>query len=83
MKWIELTEDDNGHKVFVNTEHVTDIWNLEEYRCLNFDTGTDMSSTLKVKESYDEIQKLILMDENRGCFQEALDNIHNLFENNT
>lgn len=83
MKWIELTEDYNGRKVFVNTEHITDIWDLEEYRCLNFDTGTDMSSTLKVKETYDEVKQLILDDGNRGCLQEALDNLHNLVKNNT
>lgn len=83
MKWIELTDNDYGHKVFINTDHVTEIWDFEKYRTVSFDTGADMSSILKVKESYDKIQELILMDENHACFQEALDNIHNLCENNT
>lgn len=83
MKWIEFTDNDYGHKVLVNTDHVTEIWDFEKYRAVSFDTGTDMSSVLKVKEEYDEVKKTILLNEDYNRFQEGLYDVHNLVENNT
>lgn len=82
MKWIELHTRDNT--VLINTDHISDIWSNDGQCTIWLDTiDEDVQSHFTPTENYDEIKRLILMDENTTYFQEALDNIHNLFGNNT
>ena len=82
MKWIELH---SGNAVtLVNTDHISEIWPNGEQCSIWLDTtDNDAQQHFTIKESYDEVKRLILMDENHGCLQEALDNLHNLVKNNT
>ena len=82
MKWIELHTTDNV--TLVNTDHISDIWPNGERCHIWLDTiDNDAQQHFTTEENYDEVKRLILMDENHAYFQEALDNIHNLFGNNT